>query len=306
MARDPSRTTALRATFIRAMNRRFLKVRAMIRKAVFFEDVFGMIDNPFTVNQTPGRRAYQFMTSAEKVDAFMVWLRREAMVEILEMNTIVQFGRASNQAWTNVYIQNAYERGVARARTQLQQAGFDVPPLSETGGITASMAGPFHADRVGLLYSRTFNDLKGITDAMDGHISRVLSQGIADGLNPRELGKILNDTIRKGGGELGITDTLGRYIPAERRAQMLARTEIIRAHAEAQLQEYKNWGVEGVSVQAEWITAGDNRVCSECAGKEGGIYTIEQAQGMIPLHPSCRCAWLPYNKDLSESIPLKT
>lgn len=299
--RDPTRTTILRVQFMRDMDRRFRMLRGLIRRAIVDEDVFGLKDvvGVATLQRTPGRRRFAFRTSSEKVSAFMEWLRRQVENDILQVTNIQQVGQAVDAAWTNQYISDSYRRGVARARSQLRQAGFDVPSLVETGGIEASMSAPFHVDRLGLLFTRTFNELKGITDAMDQQISRVLSQGIADGLNPKTLAKQLNAVIRGGGADLGITDTLGRYISAERRAQILARTEIIRAHAEAQLQEFENWQVEGVTVEAEWITAGDNRVCEQCANLEGSVFTIEQAHGMLPLHPSCRCAWLPFKEGVT-------
>ena len=225
----------------------------------------------------------------------MAWLRAEVAKEVLTISMRQQLGGAAQNAWTNLYIEDTYERGVTRARYQMRQAGFDVPTLQETGGISASMATPFHVDRLGLLYTRTFNDLKGITEAMDTQISRVLAQGLADGVGPKELAKRLNYVINGSGGNLAVTDTLGRFIPAQRRAEMLARTEIIRAHAEAQLQEFKNWGVAGVKAQAEIITAGDNRVCEQCAALEKSVYSLQEASGVIPVHVSCRCAWLPYN-----------
>ena len=96
-------------------------------------------------------------------------------------------------------------------------------------------------------------------------------------------------------GELGITDTLGRFIPAQRRAEMMARTEIIRAHHQATIQEYQNWAVEGVVIKAEVSTAGDNRVCDQCdAVAAGGPYTLDVAMNIIPVHVSCRCIALPY------------
>jgi SPP1 gp7 family putative phage head morphogenesis protein len=101
-------------------------------------------------------------------------------------------------------------------------------------------------------------------------------------------------------GDLGITDTLGRFIPAQRRAEMLARTEIIRAHHLATIQEYRNWGVLGIYVKGEWKTAGDDRVCSQCASLEGNIYTLDEIESMIPLHPNCRCIALPYIEELNK------
>ena len=298
--RDPTRTTALRNAFAREMKRRFRHLRGLIRKAIVEEDVFGLTGNTIqqiTFLQTPGRRAFDFPRSNQKVRAFMSWLAQQVLNGILSTSlgrgNIIQVGVGIESAWTDVFILDSYRRGVIRARSQLIVGGFDVPPLSATGGIEASMASLFHIDRVGLLFTRTFNELKGITNAMDQIISRILAQGIADGLNPRTLAKNINHVISGRGGTLAIRDSLGRFISAERRAVILARTEIIRAYSEATLQEFENWKVEGVRVKAEWITAGDERVCPDCAGLEGSIFTIEEAQGMLPLHAQCRCAWIP-------------
>ena len=73
----------------------------------------------------------------------------------------------------------------------------------------------------------------------------------------------------------------------------LARTEVINAYTEGTLDSYERLGVEEVQGRAEWSTAGDDRVCPQCAGMEGAVFTIREARGLIPLHPNCRCAWLP-------------
>ena len=78
------------------------------------------------------------------------------------------------------------------------------------------------------------------------------------------------------------------------RALRIARTEIVRAFAEAALDGFANLGVEELGVMAEWLTAGDDRVCPRCQSMEGQRFSIEDARGQIPLHPNCRCAWIPY------------
>ena len=83
-----------------------------------------------------------------------------------------------------------------------------------------------------------------------------------------------------------------------RRATRLARTEIVHTYAEGSLDSYERLGVEEVGVLAEWSTAGDDRVCPQCSSLEGQILTIKEARGLIPLHPNCRCAWIPYLDDL--------
>jgi SPP1 gp7 family putative phage head morphogenesis protein len=84
------------------------------------------------------------------------------------------------------------------------------------------------------------------------------------------------------------------------RAKMLARTEIINAHAEATLNTYDEAGLDGVTLLSEFSTAQDESVCPICEelsqqdnGNGPGVFTIEQARGVIPVHPNCRCGWLP-------------
>jgi GNAT superfamily N-acetyltransferase len=57
----------------------------------------------------------------------------------------------------------------------------------------------------------------------------------------------------------------------------------------------RDLGVKGVEFEVEWITA-DNP-CPKCSAMSSKIYSIEEAHGLIPLHPSCRCKWLPVKED---------
>lgn len=287
--RDPTRTTVLRDTFAKEMAKRFRKLRGMIRKVIVQQDGFNLTSSPPLIYAGQ----FDFPRTQDKIISFMEWLNEGINSEILEIKKGQQIGDAIEDAWTNQYIQTAYQKGIQRGRAELIGVDFQVPDLEAAGGIEAAFNQPFHIDRVGVLYTRTFSDLKGITDNMDTQISRVLSQAMADGKNPNEIARLLTKTISGPVGDLGITDSLGRFIPAERRAKILARTEIIRAHHQAMMQEYRNWGAEGVMVKAEWQTAGDNRVCAECASLEGRVYSLDEMQNKIPLHPQCRCVALP-------------
>ena len=294
---DPTRTTNLRNSFARDMNRRFSKLVTIINKAIMDEDCFAIKPGSggfatMADMVTPGRLAFDFPRSGDKVTAFMEWLRKQVDAGILEVGRFPRLGTAIEEMWTDQYIYSAYQKGIARARQELMGAGYAVPSLEESGGLDAAFNMPMHLDRVGLIYSRVYSELKGITSAMDTQISRVLAQGMADGRGPIELARLLTKTITGPFGDLSITDTLGRFIPARRRAEMLARTEIIRAHHVATIQEYKNWAVEGVKVRAEWQTAGTG-ACSRCLDLEGKVFELNVIEAMIPFHPNCRCVALP-------------
>lgn len=305
---DPTRTTMLRNAFARDMNRRFTEIAAAITVGVYRNDCFGLLEPTHTIPTLhqivpPSERAFAFMRSQMKISKFMEWLQNQINAGILTVKDLEQIGTSVEAAWLNKYLFDSYKRGVIRARYEMQRIGMDIPSIDDSGGPLAVVSTPFHIDRIGLIFTRTYNDLKGITDAMAMQISRVLAQGLADGDGPRLLARKLVSTINGTGmGDLGITDTLGRFIPAQRRAELLARTEIIRAHHLATIQEYRNWGVLGVTVKAEWKTAGDDRVCDRCASMEaaGKIYTLDEIEPLIPLHPQCRCIALPYIEELEK------
>jgi len=52
-------------------------------------------------------------------------------------------------------------------------------------------------------------------------------------------------------------------------------------------------------VRAEWKTAGYN-VCPDCSAMEGRIFSLDEIESMIPLHPNCRCVALPIEIDKEE------
>lgn len=297
---DPTRTTTLRNAFVRAMNKRFDALTKVIREAVIDRDCFGLEEEVLVLAelQSPNHRAFAFTRLEQKVQAFLDWLKLQEERGLLETATYYHIGESIEEAWTNTYIVDSYRRGVIRARSEMKKAGYNVPTIEESGGLDAIMGSPFHVDAMGYVFTRAFQQLKGISVAMDSQISQVLAQGLVDGDGPRLIARKLLATINGAGvGDLGITDTLGRFISARRRAQTLARTEIIRAYHIANIQEYKNWRVLGVTVIAEWSTAGDERVCDECASMHGNRYTLEEIEHMIPRHPNCRCVAVPIEVD---------
>jgi SPP1 gp7 family putative phage head morphogenesis protein len=299
---DPTHTTVLRNAFAKAMKTRFMEITNAIKKGVDNNDCFGLKEKIHNLQvTTPTEGAFAYPLSQTKVEEFMRWLERQVNAGLLTVREMNQIGASANSYWTNLYLFDSYKRGVMRARDEMRKAGMDVPSIDESGGIDVILGLPFHLDRLGLIYIRAYNDLKGITDVMSSQISRVLAQGIADGDGPALLAKKLVSTINGTGmGNLAITDTLGRFIPAQQRAILLARTEIIRAHHLATIQEYRNWGVLGITVKGEWKTAGDDRVCDACAALEGKIFTLDEIEGLIPLHPLCRCIALPYIEELKK------
>lgn len=294
-AYDPTNTLQLRTAFANDMKKRFSELISVIRKSIVANDAFGLKMMTFQMSPIqPGQ--FAFIRSNEKLLEFMKWLQEQVDKGILTLTEIQQIGTSIENAWTNIYVLDSYKRGLLRARYELKKAGYDVPSDEFGDALNAMLNNPFHVERLGLLYTRVFSALKGITSEMDTQISRILAQGLADGDGPALLARKLVATINGSGmGDLAIKDSLGRYIPASRRAEMLARTEVIRAHHQATIQEYMNWRVEKVFVLAEIENAGDKRVCTKCMEiSKNGPYTLEVAMNIIPGHTLCRCCAIPY------------
>lgn len=280
---DPTRTVMLRRRYEGAMMRRFTWLRR--RLAAGLKNLFstGIIGNKDLGPEDLSVPRFDFPTSAEKVEHFMRWLYDETDRGVLEITVRSGNRVAARKEWQNIYVRSAYQRGLNDAYPKLVKAGYQAFELG-SAAVTLPFNQPIHADALGLLYTRNFEDLKGITQAMGSKISSVLTQGLAEGRGLRDVARQLNKAVD----EIGI-----------RRARMLARTEIIRSHYEASLNAFQQAGVEGVDILAEVLTAGDGKVCAECGRlAAAGPYTIEQARGLIPAHPNCRCSAQPSFKDI--------
>jgi len=147
-------------------------------------------------------------------------------------------------------------------------------------------------DRVAIerLQHETFNEIDSKFEDIKGDLRRELITGISDGLNPREVGR-------------RIANTLKDY---ETQWDVVAITETARAESYGRLQEILDQGY----LYAIGSSAHDSRVCPDCLRLIDGVVvkvsdTIGRSNygrkrddwiSVIPLHPRCRCVWLPYVK----------
>ena len=71
-------------------------------------------------------------------------------------------------------------------------------------------------------------------------------------------------------------------------AHRLVRTETMHYLNSATLERYRDTGMKEV----EFWAAEDERTCEICGAMHGKIYSIDKAP-VLPLHPNCRCTYLP-------------
>lgn len=268
---DPTNTGLIRRRFEADATRR---IKTLAREAYTYiiEDPEGLDFGVHTNAPRKKQPRYAFSTSSEKVEAFKRWLKRQEKKGLLE----VQIGtrQGGNALWSDIYIESAYQKGVQSSGSNMRGGGVEV---SERW-IQDAFNRPIHADAVGLIYTRTYSDLEGISSAISSRLSGVLAQGVVEGIGSGALARRVAQEIPS----IGLV-----------RAKRLARTETVRAYSDSTLNAYEEAGMEGVEVLSELVTARDNKVCNICAALEGKVYTITKARGVLPIHPNCRCAWLP-------------
>lgn len=212
------------------------------------------------------RKVIAGLVSAERlrtglffVDEFMGLLEQEEQARFFEGD------------WMRPFVVAAYSRGLQHADRSTGFRGQGVPPIMLDGVLN-------YQDEVEVILARNFRLLRGITEVMNLQIKAALVRGVVQGLGPAVVTRLIEDRVEKVG---------------KTRAELLARTETIRAHAEATLARFAEYGFDEVAGQAEVLTAGDGRVCAACAEVDGKVFSLAEAGGVIPRHPRCRCVWLP-------------
>jgi len=104
-------------------------------------------------------------------------------------------------------------------------------------------------------------------------IRKALAEGFAAGESIQQLTKRIEEYFTEN---------------AKYRAEMVARTETISASNEGALHRYELEGID----KSEFYPSPD--ACEVCLGiAQDPIYITKDASGVIPVHPNCRCVWLP-------------
>jgi SPP1 gp7 family putative phage head morphogenesis protein len=294
---DPTRTLHISEQFGNEMKRRFRKLKAHIYEFLVTQDALGLkksteIDG-FVHNVEP--RQYAFLTDPKKREQFNLWLQQQIEQDVffpelgagilrttrplgrIGTSTGIGFGGSMGTGpWTMKYIESSYKKGLINAYLEPDDPKYI--DISQEEFLRESFNTAERISKVELLASRSYEQLRGVTAQMSSQMNTVLAQGMIDGRGVTAIASEMLDKVD------GLTSS---------RALTIARTEVINAHAEGQLDSFEDLGVDELGVMAEWSTAGDDNVCPQCEALEGQTFTVEEARGMIPQHPNCRCTWIP-------------
>jgi len=172
------------------------------------------------------------------------------------------------------YVNAAYLRGVTNANIDLRAGGIVV-----TGAELAVLTQAVHRF-----------SLQARQDQTQAMIRKIYTEMVF-GINDEML---LED-------EIPIADRVKKRLRAGLNlAVVVGGTAIVGIVADAFLNRVVDFGIALVSpiIETRFTTMEDDRVCPECLeletkdiGNGAGIYTIQQARGIIPVHFGCRCGW---------------
>jgi len=277
--RDPSNTHSIQRALLREFQRRLREVRGAIRRTIGYEnDALGLTSN------VEDKEAYDFPTTEQRAQAFIRDLRewlREALLGEATATTQIRNG----EMWIAEYIEQAYQVGASTAEGRLMQVGLSLEP----GDPQELLRRPVAQRQLADIYSRVFENLQGVTDDAAQELRETLTGGIAEGLNPRDMARALNEEL----------SSIERS-----RLSAIARTETIRSHSQAAISTYEQNDAEVVSHTSR-MTARDASVCAYCRALSDVPFTLSEFQNVtvtwgtqpyrvgVPAHVNGRCSPVP-------------
>jgi len=219
----------------------------------------------YVVNET----RYEYLISVEELRLIVEEIRRRLGIEVppdyMAAQTVL-----------------AYEAGTGTAVAQLAALTDDY-----TREITQVLASEPWQRRVALIRSRVFEQMQGFNGDTATELGRVLSQGVEDGLNPRDVAK----DIRK------------RFGIAERRAETIARTEVGSALRRATRDENQDARERlGINTQLLWLSALSPTTRANHARRHSQVYTAQEVAEFYSQSGesvNCKCSQQPVLLDES-------
>ena len=101
------------------------------------------------------------------------------------------------------------------------------------------------------------------------NMKKALADALVQGKSPWEIAKSMSDTM-------GVS---------RRNAYRLVRTETAHAQTYAQTERYKQYGFTKGKFPAS------PECCEHCHEHDGEIFTLDELEKLLPVHPNCRCTY---------------
>lgn len=307
---DPTRSQTKRTRFEQEFSTRWRAVRGDLRHQL----QRGALD---PTNDRP--------LSRQEVE-FREYLEAEIEQTVLEPTSLRHV--RSGRHWTDEFVTSLYTHGIEQADRSLRQAGMGAQADQLPATDVTLLWDSEHKERLRQERVEVYLDLVDVAHATVKDVYR----SFRDGLTHNESRSWLLDEILGSDGRLA---KVGEY-----RSGLIVSAKSIETINYASIERYRQAGLEVVGVEPEmilgdsaeasashththdcdhdhseeltadrdlsdlrqvWETAGDNRVCDQCASFAGDVYTVaELRDGGAPMpvrdtHPGCRCHFSALN-----------
>lgn len=220
---------------------------------------------PFETIETNARR-YEFRLLPSVLSSMLS--ETGALVDALLLE-----GGESNLWFMAGYVAPAVQKGTEQSRINLSvqsRAYANTKPNLQS----ILLSEPYQR-RLALVRAREYELMAGLTAEVKSGLSQVLTQGLATGIGPREIAKNLQ-------AQTGIK---------QRRAHLIARTEIGNALQNAKLDESEQAAQDlGVRSRELWLSAMSPTTRENHARRNGNLYTREEVREFyMAAGERCNC-----------------
>lgn len=270
---NPTRTKTIQNNWFRDINKRWSKFKKVT------------IDELKKYNTKINNAAgYTFEMNASQQRIYMEFLQ-------IQINELL-LGSTEPPNWQAYYQVQAYNRGIEKTRAALKASGATIQATAAEAATAAGLTtftatatlgiastAPIHGDAIAFLYTRSYEKLKGWTDAMASETRQILFNGVSEGQGIEEIAR----------------NMVARQDVSRTRARVIARTETIQAYQVSSANETERSSEElGEEVMIRWLSGLGPNVRHLHATWHGTVTSVKEYRRRIQVSPwNCVCAGAP-------------
>lgn len=251
----------------------------------FYTNKKGELDTRKSDTFIANKTFYSYDISTERYESINSFIERLLYGELLESIN----GQRPQNWFYQSYLSSAYNDAI---RDTIQSSKNMADPNVVGNEISmmirqldADAFNPQQVQSLGLVYSRVFNEMKGLTDSMKVDLSETLTRGMASGLGIRDI----TQNIAK---RVGVGFS---------RAQRISRTEILGAYRTAQRAKTKQINddiyADSPFMQKQlWFSALASTSRPNHVAKHSEIYTLQEVEAFYAesgFGINCLCSQSP-------------
>tara|TARA_R110000751_G_scaffold91926_2_gene180098 strand:+ start:336 stop:1337 length:1002 start_codon:yes stop_codon:yes gene_type:complete len=265
------------------LKKRYKNIKSGVRELIATFDPVMVATNAMSINKA----VYEYQIDSAKFDAIGLYLQRLLNTELLDDNQ----GDLTRRWWLNANLITAYEDGTADTLQSAKNiavadiVGQEISQQVRGINLDTIIMSPQFQSRVGLIQSRVFENMKGLTDSTKADLADTLARGMATGKGIRALTQ----------------DVMKRVDVSQSRANRIARTELLNSYRSATNQETEALN-ESVYDDSEWhmiplwFSALSPTTRKNHASRHGSTYTTQQVKDFYSVDGNainCLCSQSP-------------